>query len=110
MSVEEFWSLSVGEIVDYLEAYERRERQRRKRELENLHFLSQDIFQHMTRLVNGGNEKLLELWDFFPELFREEKEVADKDEKDKIVAVYKAQMQDFAYRHNHKRAREGGEE
>jgi hypothetical protein len=44
----------------------------------------------------------MELWDFFPQLFAEEKEEY-KQVQARQVAVYQAQMLDFALRHNHKR-------
>lgn len=69
------------------------------------HFLAQDIAQYVSLVVNGSNEnKALELWDYFPELFEDESAIAEKKKQEQELAVYKAQMIDFAHRHNHARA------
>lgn len=76
-----------------------------KRRLIEKHFLAQDIAQYVSLVVNGSNEnKVLELWDYFPELFENESEIAEKKRREQELAVYKAQMIDFAHRHNHARA------
>lgn len=110
MALEQFWSYSPGEIRDYLESYERRERQRTRRGLLEKHFLAQDISQHINRILGGSKdgEELLELWDFFPALFEEESRESKSRKQREQMAVYKAQMNDFVYRHNH--ARNGGGE
>lgn len=109
MAVERFWDYSIGEIRDYLESHGRREQQKVKQRLAEKHFLAKDIAQHVDRLLNGtrNREELLELWDFFPSLFEEERQEAGERMREQQAAVYKAQMRDFAYRHNH---RNGGED
>lgn len=107
MDIDQFWECSVAEIQDYLESYERRERQEIKQRLSEKHFLAQDISQYVGLLLGGKKEELLELWDFFPGLFGQEGRTAQENRKAQEMAVYKAQMQDFALRHNH--ARNGGE-
>lgn len=78
-----------------------------KRRLIEKHFLAQDIAQYVSLVVNGSNDnKALELWDYFPELFEEEGAIVEKKRQEQELAVYKAQMIDFANRHN--RARAGG--
>ena len=74
----------------------------------NLHFLARDIGQFTTVAIQGGDKvKVMELWDFFPELFGREHEETEKKIKEKQLAEYKARFNDFAIRHNHARA--GGE-
>lgn len=101
--------MSLAELTDHLESYERRERDRVKQELSHKHFLAQDIAQYVNRMLNGSKDgsELMELWDFYPELFREEKSWADQIIRNQKLEVYRAQMQDFVYRHNHQRT--GGE-
>ena len=109
MGMDQFWECSIIEIQDYLESYERRERREMKERLTEKHYLAQDIAQYIHVMLNGqkDGEQLLEPWDFFPELFGKEGERARKSRERQDMAVYKAQMRDFAYRHNH--ARNGGE-
>lgn len=69
------------------------------------HFLAQDIAQYVSLVVNGSKDnKVLELWDYFPELFEADGASAEKKRQEHELAVYKATMIDFAHRHNHARA------
>lgn len=104
-----FWNLSLAEIRDMLESYERKERRQIKQSLVEKHFLAKDIAQHVSLILNGsGKTEIKELWDFFPELFGEEGQGVEKKRQEQEVVVYKAKMIDFAYRHNN--ARSGGDE
>lgn len=108
MTMQDFWDASLAEITDYIESYSRREERKLKNRLSELHFLAKDTAQYVG-LIFGGKEgdQAPELWDYFPELFSEERETAEVIQKQQQLAVYKAQMSDFAYRHNHMRT--GGE-
>lgn len=105
-----FWEMSILEVCDYIDSYERRRRQRQKQELVFKHFLARDIAQYINMIINGSDGKEpLELWDFFPDLFGEEKADVEEDKKKRQLAAYKAQMMDYTYRHNHTRKKKGGE-
>lgn len=104
---ERFWELSLGEIQDILESYERKKRQHMKERLAEKHFLAKDIAQYVSLIIYGPKDtKIMELWDYFPELFGDEKPAAEDKIQEQELAVYKAQMIDFAHRYNH--ARTGG--
>lgn len=91
-----------------MESNRRQEERKIKHELMNLHFLARDIGQFTAIAIQGGdNVKIMELWDYFPELFSKEKEEIEKEQQKQQAEIYKAQMIDFALRHNH--ARTGGE-
>lgn len=78
-----------------------------KQRLIEKHFLAKDIAQYVSLILNGSDEvQIVELWDYFPELFGEEGPEVEKKRQENELAVYKAKMIDFAYRHNH--ARTGG--
>ena len=95
----------MGEIQDILESYERKERKQTKQRLIEKHFLAQDIAQYVNLVINGSKDsKVLELWDYFPDLFGEEGPDIKKKKQEQELAVYKATMIDFAHRHNHARA------
>lgn len=101
--------MSLDEISDVLESYARKESRREKEELRKFHFLARDTAHQIGFILAGHeNESPPELWDYFPELFADEKEYAEKKKEEKAMAVYKAQMMDFMYRHNHAWA--GGED
>lgn len=99
----EFWELSLLEVTDLMESYERRERARLKQSLLEKHFLARDIGQYIALVVQGSDQvEVLDIWDFFPELFREEKEAAKQARTEQQLALYKAQMERFAFRYNQK--------
>lgn len=101
--------MSILEILDTMESFARKEEKRIKERLSQIHFLSKDVAQQ-TALALFGKEgdEAPELWDYFPELFQKEKESAEQKKVEKEMAVYKAKMLDFAYRHNHSRKRGDG--
>lgn len=101
-----FWTLSLAEIHDRLESYERTEKRKMKQRLTEKHYLARDIAQHVSLILNGSEDvQIMELWDFFPELFAEEGPLAEKKKQEMELAAYKAQMIDFTLRHNHSRER-----
>lgn len=76
-----------------------------KQRLIEKHFLAKDIAQYVSLILNGPKDvKLMELWDYFPEIFNEEKPKVEEKQKDHDIAVNKAQMIDFAHRFNYARA------
>ena len=92
--------MSLPDINDFLESYYRREKKRLKEELSVKHFQAKDIGQYVAVAFHGtDNVQIQELWDFFPELFEEERQQHIQSQ----MTVYKAQMIDFAYRNNHVR-------
>lgn len=103
MPMERFWQLTLLEITDFMESEVRRMKREQKQKLKDIHFLAQDIGQYTSLAVHGSdNVQAMELWDFFPQLFSEEKEEY-KQAQAKQMAVYQAQMLDYALRYNRKR-------
>lgn len=97
------------EITDLMESYERRKIAAAKQELLAKHFLARDIGQFVALVVHGSEQvQIMDIWDFFPELFREEKMEAEKKQKEEQLAIYKAQMLDFMHRHNSRQTGGGG--
>lgn len=105
ISPERFWELSIPDIIDIMECSQRQEERKVKRELMNLHFLARDIGQFTAVAIQGSDKvEIMELWDFFPDLFGREHEETEKKIQEKQLAEYKARFNDFAIRHNHARA------
>lgn len=95
--------MSLPEIVDLIESYERRKTHQIKQDLLAKHFLAKDIGQYVALVIHGSDDiAIKELWDFFPELFGDLKADAEKRRKEQQMALYKAQMLDYAYRHNNR--------
>lgn len=105
---DQFWDMSFLEVGDVIESHIRMDTERRKQELAQAHFLAKDIGQYVSLVLNGSdNVTIMELWDYFPELFAEEKAVVEKEQAERQLAVYVEQMKDFAYQHNNLKG--GGE-
>lgn len=103
ISPERFWNLSLLEATDLIESYERRRLARTKQDLLSKHFLARDISQFVALTVHGSDEiEIREIWDFFPELFGDMKEDSEKQKAEQQLALYKAQMLDYTYRHNNR--------
>lgn len=101
---DQFWESSLLEITDLMESYGRTERDRVKNDIVLKHFLARDIAQYVALAFSGEEgAEAAELWDFFPELFQEEKVIAETRRREQQLAIYKAQMLDFTYRHNNSR-------
>lgn len=89
------------EVADYLESHIRVEQAGLKQDLSQKHFLARDIAQYVSLMFAEKKDcEPPELWDYFPDLFAAEKTEIEKGKQAKQLEVYKAQMQDFAYRHN----------
>lgn len=85
----------------------RRKERKIKQDLMNLHFLARDIGQFTLLALQGSDKvKIMELWDFFPELFTEGREETEKKIQERQMAEYKAKFDDSAHRHNN--SRKGG--
>lgn len=97
----QFWDMSLPEVGDVIESHIRKDTEQQKQELARAHFLAKDIGQYVCLILNGSDSvEILELWDYFPELFKAEKAIVEKEHAERQLALYKEQMQDFAYRHN----------
>lgn len=85
-----------------MESQRRLEEKKIKQDLMNLHFLARDIGQFTAVAIQGSDKvQVMELWDFFPELFGRDQEETEKKIQEKQLAEYKARFNDFALRHNH---------
>lgn len=98
--MEEFWNLSYGEIVDAMKSQQTRKQQKLKEKIASDYRLSSLIYYHVSKLLDSES-KVPDMWEMYPELFREEKLHYEKKEKEAEMAAYKAKMIDYALRHNH---------
>ena len=103
-----FWDSSLLEIYDLMESYNRRKKNEMKELEEKLKaeislnaVLARQIGQYVASLFNK-EVQLTPLNNFFPSLFEEDEEEVDND-----MALYKARMEEFAFRHNERLKRKG---
>ena len=103
-----FWDSSLQEVYDLMDSYNRRKKNeineledKLKAEISLNAVLARQIGEYVASLFNK-EAQLTPLNKFFPSLFAEDKEEVNND-----MALYKAKMEEYAYRHNQK-LRKGG--
>ena len=96
-----FWDLTVLEIRDLIESYNRVRIQERKEKIIDSYRLSQMIANNVSLLLSN-DAKPLEVWDYAPELFQEEKEQVEKARQEQEMRLHKERMRAFVESHNRK--------
>ena len=104
INTDAFWNSSFGDIIDEIDSYRRREKYKQKQQAIHAHNLAQQIIEGINLIVNGDdNQKELHgLWDYYPDLFEEEKEKHKKQQEYNEFENLKAQRRKFANYHNRK--------
>ena len=101
----DFWDLTVLEIREMIESYNRVKIQERKEKIIDSYRLSQMISNHVSLLLSK-DAKVFELWEYAPELFVEEQQAVEQERQRQALLLHKERMRDFAERHNRKRKEE----
>ena len=97
----DFWDLTVLEIREMIESYNRIKIQERKEKIIESYRLSQMIANNVSLLLSK-DAKPLEVWDYAPELFQEEREQVEKARQEQEMLAHKERMRSFAESHNRK--------
>ena len=105
ISVKEFWELSMLEISDIMESFKRRRTRDLKQELIN-GFAFAEHTAELVGLYLSSENTARKIWDFFPELFSQEKTAYDEIEVRRQMEQAKENRR--AYAAEIKRRREMG--
>lgn len=97
----DFWDLTVLEIRDMIESYNRVMIQKQKEKIIESYRLSQMIANNVSMLISKDT-KPLEVWDYAPELFEKEREQVEQVRLDQELRLHKERMRTFAESHNRK--------
>lgn len=97
----DFWVLTVLEIRDMIESYNRVTIQKQKEKIIESYRLSQMIANNVSMLLSK-DAKPLEVWDYAPELFEKEREQVEQARLDQELRLHKERMRMFAESHNRK--------
>lgn len=87
-----FWNLSVQEVFDLISSYERKEKRKQKQIAIDNYYLSTQIIEGISLILNGdeNNTSLKMVWDYYPDLFKEEEkihnQIQEQDDLDKAKA------------------------
>ena len=101
-----FWDLTVLEIRDLIESYNRVRFQKQKDKIIESYRLSQMIANNISLLLSK-DAKPLEVWDYAPDLFKEEKEQVEKARLAQELKLHQERMRMFAESHNRKMKMKG---
>lgn len=104
-----FWESSLLEIFDLMDSYNRRKKNEVKEFEEKIKVnislnsvLARQIGEYLGSIIDK-NIQITPLSKLFPNLFKE-----DKEENNIDIALYKAKMEDYAFRHNQRLKRKEG--
>lgn len=96
MTGSEFDISSLPDIYARIESYNRR----KKKEIDTIFLQAQVFANHIWNGWDGKNVPLLRPWDFYPELFLEERELFEKAKAAKELEEYKERKRMAIYAHN----------
>lgn len=100
--------MSIGEIVDKIESYERVQLREMKQKAVLNDVLSEQIANKVSKLFDKDNDvQILRVWDLFPKLFEEEKKQYEEEKEMNEFEKFKSDRRAFARRYN-ARKRKGG--
>lgn len=102
----EFWDLTVLEIRDMIESHNRVMIQKQKEKIVESYRLSQMIANNVSLLLSK-EAKPLDVWDYAPDLFQEERDQVEKARQEQEMRMHKERMRAFAESHNRKMKMKG---
>lgn len=113
MSSSFFYESTIPEIVDMIDSYERIEKRKQKQRAIDNQILADQIIRGFNVIMNGNEKSDSEdsfkaLWDYYPDLFDEEKEKYYQDKEEREFDNFKASRKMFANQYNKKYRRGDG--
>ena len=102
----DFWDLTVLEIREMIESYNRVTIQKQKEKIIESYRLSQMIANNVSMLLSKDT-KPLEVWDYAPELFEKEREQVEQARLAQELKLHQERMRAFAESHNRKMKMKG---
>lgn len=102
----DFWDLTILEIRDMIESHNRVTVQKQKEKIVESYRLSQMIANNVSLLLSK-EAKPLDVWDYAPDLFQEEKDQVEKARQEEEMRLHKERMRMFAESHNRRMKMKG---
>ena len=102
----DFWDLTILEIRDMIESHNRVTIQKQKEKIVESYRLSQMIANNVSLLLSK-EAKPLDVWDYAPDLFQEERDQVEKARQEQEMRMHKERMGAFAESHNRKMKMKG---
>jgi hypothetical protein len=102
----DFWDLTILEIRDMIESHNRVTIQKQKEKIVESYRLSQMIANNVSLLISK-DAKPLDVWEYAPDLFQEEREQVEKARQEEEMQLHKERMRLFAESHNRRMKMKG---
>lgn len=102
----DFWDLTILEIRDMIESHNRVTIQKQKEKIVESYRLSQMIANNVSLLISK-DAKPLDVWDYAPDLFQEERDQVEKARQEEEMRLHKERMRAFAESHNRRMKMKG---
>jgi hypothetical protein len=99
MSIKQFWESSLVEINDYIDSARRIKKREAKEEILRL-FMLAAIINERHPMVDKEKQDFSAPWDFYPELFEEERAFSEKQKEIEEFEAYKERRRQYAFNHN----------
>lgn len=107
ISIETFWNSSLYEISDYMESYNRR-KTADKREEVLMTFMLANLISERHPMVDKEKSKVSFPWDYYPSLFKEDKQEYEKAQEENEFEEYMSKRKRAMMAYN--KSRGGGEQ
>jgi hypothetical protein len=107
ISIETFWESSLSELADYMESYRRKMRATKREEVLSL-FLLANLISERHPMVDKEKNIPSMPWDIYPELFEEDKEKYEREQREIEFEEYMSKRKQAMMAYN--KTKGGGEE
>lgn len=105
-----FWECTILEIQDLLESFQRKERYALKNSALTSWLQTKMIANHISKMMDEKNQvKLNEIWDYYPGLFDEEKQLFKVQQEEQDFDNFKQSRRAYAKRMKAKMEDKGGD-
>ncbi len=104
ISIELFWNSSLNEITDMLESYARKEKRRRKEKVLDDFIIAEVTAVNLAALFSSDKKaETPKPWDYYQELFVEEKKAYEKEKAYRELEEYKEERRAYVAEVNRRR-------
>lgn len=98
----DFWDFTILEVADLIASRNRTYTMERKEQAIQQYKLAQMVASYVSHIFSNDESKNLELWDFYPDIFEEERKQVEQARIANQLLIHKERMRAFAERNKGK--------
>lgn len=98
-----FWESTLNEIVDMMESYARSKTRERKQKIRDDFVLAKALTFNMSTLLSDEKKEFCNPWDFYPNVFEEDKKLYEHQKLEAELADYRDKRRRWADEFNRRR-------